>query len=725
MTYILVTTGLVILTVSAVLAVKNRYDTRKCISSITVGVFLATFFMILPTEWIDGERDFPLAYTILSAITYSFDTLKGGQDFAQIETVALTGLLRTLYIGINYICFIAAPLLASSLILSLFGDMGERMKLFFSFSKKCHVFSELNDNSLQLAKGIRKGKKGTVVFCNTKKTPDAIRTEARSFGCILLHKSCESIFLSRRFRKYEFYLVSDSEDGNIQTAETLILKHRDKENRLVVINAFAHSGNNVKILELLLAKQPCDIFDKLTEKALAYAVESGVKTVFCDAENADRELILKAKEKGFGLFEKSIEDFKPYPEYLRHEFTIRTVSENGVTEKKVRVMKNRFTEQFVEDAVQLRFIDEMSLFCNDLLFKYPLYSYAKGNVISVMIAGCGSLGISMLKTVLWCGQIPDYKLKIRVYDKNASKAKTELYKLCPEMASEEYDIRFIDVDINSEDFEKKISESIDATYAVVATGDDELNINTAEYLFTQFRRHNGFEDTPPVFARVRANIKSLNLSKESEFLNHRNIHVFGTAECIYSEKTLFNTELENLAFATHLCYFGALNEEKDSFYYKQVLSNFHSSEYDRRSSMAAALHIVTKLRVCGIIGDGGYMLGEDEAVKFEELIRDEALTEKLARNEHDRWNAFMRSEGYRKASIAEMKLYAEKTGSHKDDDSRLHPCIVPWDELDKIASEFNSLNVSKKKVDFKKYDIKIVKEIPQIIRVANRLNSED
>lgn len=726
MTYILVTIGLMILVISAVLAIKNRYNTSKSISSFTVGVFIATFFMILPTEWTDGGQDLPIAYAFASSIAYSFDVLKAGQDFAQIETIGLTGILRTLYIGINYTCFIAAPLLASSLVLSLFGDMGEKMKLFFSFSKKCHVFSELNDNSLQLAKGIRKGKKGTVVFCNTKKAPEAMRTSARRYGCILLHKSCESVVLLRRFKKYEFYLVSNSEDSNIQTAETLILKHRDRGNRVVIINAFAHSGNNVKILEMLLKKQSCDVFDKLTEETLGYAVGSGVRTVFCDSENAEEDLIVKAKEKGFDLFEKKLEYFKPYPEYSRHEFTLRSLSEDGITGKRVKVKNNRFTEEFIEDAVQLRFIDEMSLFCNDLLFKYPLYSFAKEDkLISVMIAGCGSLGLTMLKTALWCGQIPGYKLKIRVYDKDATKAENELHKLCPEMASKEYDIKFIDTDINCEDFAKKIKESMDATYVVVATGDDELNINTAEYLFAEFRKNNGFEETPPIFARVRANIKSHNLSKESTFLNDRNIHIFGTAECIYSEKTLFNTELENLAFATHLCYFGALNESKDSFYYKEVLSNFHSSEYDRRSSMAAALHIATKLRICGVMGENEYTLSDAKADEFEKLIEDEALLDILARNEHDRWNAFMRSEGYVKASIEEMERYAKKTGSHKDDETKLHPCIVSWDELDNVAEKFIALKVSEKKPDFKKYDIKIVKEIPQIIRTANRLNLEE
>lgn len=726
-TYILPAIGLVILVISVILAIKSRHSTQKCISFVTVGVFLAAFFMILPTQWIDGKRDFPFAYTLLSSIAYSFDTLSGGQDYVQIETIGLTGILRTVYIAINYICFIAMPLLASSLVLSLFGDMGERMKYFFSFSKKCHVFSELNHNSLQLAKGIRKAKKGTVVFCDTKDVSETLRESASKNGCILLHKSCENVRVSRRFKRYEFYLISDSEDINIQAAGVLILKHRDTEKRSVAINAFAHSGNNIKILEHLLVKKPCDIFVDLTKESLEYAKNSSSATVFCNAAKVDAALADEAGKYGFTLLDRDVAAFMPYPEFARHRFTVKSISEDGtVVSREMKVLNNRLTDEFVEDALQLRFIDETSLFCNDLLYRFPLYSSVKqgSDLISVMIVGCGKLGVTMLKTVLWCGQIPGYRLKIRVYDKDAARAESMLYKTCPELALEEYDIKFISADIDCEDFEKKLCEGMDATYAVVATGDDELNIDTAEYLYSQFRKNHGFEKTPPIFARVRSDIKSINLSQESTFLSRRNIRIFGTTECVYSEKTLFNTELENLALATHLCYFDALKADTTDFRYKEAVASFYASEYDRRSSMATALHIASKLRVCGITGEEGGSLGEKEAGEFEALIKDGLLLEKLSKNEHDRWNAFMRSEGYRKASMVQMEAYAKKTGSHKDDDTKLHPCIVPWDELDSVAEKFNSLGVTGKKADFKKYDIKIVREIPEIIRAANRLNAE-
>ena len=638
LSYILPAIGLIILISFLVLAVKNRYSTSKCISCITTGVVLSTFFMIFPTQWIkDGaELSFPFAYKLISSIAYSFATLGGGQNYAQTEAIALEGVLKTVYIVINYVCFITAPLLLSGLVLSLFGDMGEKMKFVFRFSGKCHVFSELNENSLQLAKNIKKG--DTVIFCSTKGLDDALKTEARKSGFIPLYKSCDKVRISRRFKGYEFYLMFSDEDRNIQMAEKLITDLGGKQRREVIINAFAQNDNNVNILEQLLVKR-------------------------------------------------------------RNEHAVSNV--------------------------RLRFINTVALFCSDIVFKHPLYSYAgEDKLISVMIVGCGKLGERMLRTAVWCGQLPGYRLKIRVYDKDAEKAESELYKNYPELSLDGYDIEFIKADINSAEFESKIEKSRDATYVVVSTGDDEMNLNTAEYLYRYFRRSNRFDVTPPIFARVRLNVKSLNFSQESDFLVKRSIFLFGTTECVYSRKTLFNTELENLALATHLCYYGALELPKDSPDYISAVNEFYDFEYNRRSSMATAIHIAGKLACCGVIGKDEYRVTDAQAEKFKDAINDEALLETLGRNEHDRWNAFMRSEGYRKASIEEMKIYAPRTRSHKDDLSKLHPCITTWDELDPLSETFNAMAIKPKKVDFKEYDIKIVKEIPGIIRKANELNRE-
>lgn len=635
--------ALIILSIAVVFAVKNRYKMSNCISCILLGVFFATFWCVLPTEWIKpGKEVFnaPL-YTVLSSLLYSFKALGGRQDIAQIETIALSGVFKAVYIVMNYITFTLAPILTSSLILSFVGDTGEKMRLALRFSNKCYIFSEINENSLALAKGIaKKTSNKTFVFCNTKDASKDLITKAKELGGITLYKSCEDITISKRFKKYEFCLISAAEDDNIKSAESIIAKHSDTNKTKIIVNAFVESGTNVKFLEN----------------------------------------VLKTKPENNSNFE-------------------------------------------------LRCIDEIALFCNHLIYNHPLYNTKNNcNTISVAIIGCGRTGTRMLKTIFWAGQIDSYSLKIRVYDKNADKIKEEFYKQCPGLKNEET-IKFVKADVDTLDFKEKLlahENSLDATYIVVAMGDDQLNLSISDELYRMYRRELEFKDEnmPDIFARVRSEKKTSNYFKNSDFLKERHINLFGTAESIFSEQTLFNTELENLTFAVHLAYWDALGYKKGSKKYKQVYKNFITSEYDRRSSMATALHIPAKLCMCEQIPktNGNNLNSKNIKIFAKCLANDHELCNKLAKNEHIRWNAFMLSEGYEPTTTDEMFKFADITGSNRDDLSMLHPCITDWDSLDNIEKEFNARYNKDKK--FKYYDENIVKSIPEIWKKVQKMKED-
>lgn len=195
--------GLITFALSILLAIKNRHNTSKLIASVTLGILIATFIMVLPTEWIKEGKvvENPTLYSILSSLLYSFKALGGRQDIAQFETIALNGILKSVYIYINYIMSALAPILASSLILSFIGDFGDKIKYLFTLSKKVYIFSEINDNSLSLAKGVSNNNhKITIIFCNTKDVDKVSITKARELGAILFHKPCEDIKVSRKHK---------------------------------------------------------------------------------------------------------------------------------------------------------------------------------------------------------------------------------------------------------------------------------------------------------------------------------------------------------------------------------------------------------------------------------------------------------------------------------------------------------------------------------------------
>ena len=93
--------GLIAFAISILFAYKNRHNTSELIASITLGILFATFFMVLPTEWISGGKviENPTLYSVLTSLLYSFKALGGRQDIAQIETIALSGILKTIYIN--------------------------------------------------------------------------------------------------------------------------------------------------------------------------------------------------------------------------------------------------------------------------------------------------------------------------------------------------------------------------------------------------------------------------------------------------------------------------------------------------------------------------------------------------------------------------------------------------------------------------------------------------
>lgn len=658
MGYICFAIGLAILALAGFFAWKNRNDTSKWIFCIMIGIFFSAFFIILPTEWIKEGKEMsaPTLYTLLSSLFYSFKTLGGRQEISQLETMPLPGLAKMFYIVFNYIVFIAAPVLTSGLLLSFFGDMGGKMQycLRFPFIFKCYVFSEINENSLALARGIKNspGRK-TIVFCSTKETKKDLLAQAKDMGAILLYKSCKDLKVGWRFPQYEFCLISANEDNNIELAEAIITKNSKLKKPKVIINAFVESGTNTKFLESFAASN----------------------------------------------IGKSKDGQKP--------------------------------------TIELRCIDEIALFCNYLVYTHPLYCTKNhGNHISVAIIGCGRTGMRMLKTVYWAGQIDGYTLKIRVYDKNADKVREKFYQQCPGL-KDENTIQFVKADVETLEFRDKLLEennSFDATYIVVAMGDDQLNFSTSDELFKIYRRSNGFdgEKMPEIFARVRSNLKSQSYVNENEFLTKRHIHLFGTAESIFSKETLFNTELENLAFAVHLAYSKLLQAEKGADDFEKAYLDFKTSEYNRRSSMAAALHIPAKLHMCdtdieiveNIFSDSDEITEKlkEKLETYTNRIRDSKELERMARNEHDRWNAFSLSEGYQSATKEEMLQYSKISKKTKDDLSMLHLCITDWESLDDLSKTFNS--ACGKNDNFKSFDEEIIKNIPEIIQKAKKMKGE-
>ena len=168
------------------------------------------------------------------------------------------------------------------------------------------------------------------------------------------------------------------------------------------------------------------------------------------------------------------------------------------------------------------------------------------------------------------------------------------------------------------------------------------------------------------------------------------------------QNNIVNSELEKLAIKIHLAY-----DPEDT-----DLERYNLLEYNKRSSRASALHI--KYKIYSILENDFTNNMKDNQKLFKERYTKE-IEDLLVLNEHERWNAYMRSIGYVHASIEEVKSYYELTKHYIYYLARMHPSIVEFDKLDDISKEISK--ICNKSIDLLDNDRKIIRLLHEKIEL--------
>lgn len=503
-----------------------------------------------------------------------------------------------------------------------------------------------------------------------------------------------------------------------------------------------------KLRYALLGGQKLHIFSQLDENSVLLCeslAERGERFVFCNTEPSfdqkDSELVRRARKIGAVLLDASELDLKLrkkqvwlYQINSNKDYNINTtlaLIEKHRKDKSKHIRIATFatgvTAELLLDSIpkgniRVKLMDEVKYSCYQLLDQAPLFEGLEEGQkdISVLLVGCGDTGMELLKAMVWCGQMVGYSLKINVVDQCADKREKEFLRLCPDISLEEYHIRFITADVRTSDFTDILDrECQDTTYAVVSTGDDEVNIDTAVYLRRYFlcADKQAFSRSPKICLRVIDSLKSRQIDSLSTSRGDSyGFATFGSPEQIFRADHLTESPLEKLAIGVHLAYFGVLRgtgEEK-----QEAMRSYFKQEFNQRSSFATALHIKYKLFACGIKGISGKPVTEEQIKEFEEKMKDsKPFWEEIAELEHRRWNAFVRTEGFSTASVGDVRAYFPLTKYHVHYFAKLHPTLVEWKDLDRIGEELEP--ILGKKRDFKESDFDIVKQIPDILRLQS------
>ncbi len=632
--------------VLATAAYKKKESGSRVLSALhilTFGVFVSTFFIFLPVYYYSQEYQDVPAFVRLFFLslhnTFRVFILDGEFDIISKSVSSYHKLWSWLFSFYAACLYVAAPVLTFGNVLSLFKNVWNEMRFSCVKRRPIFAFSELNERSIALAGSIAETKaKGktrpvlvfTDVFEHNEEKDYELLLKAHDLNAICLRKDITRLKYKRKKSNVELFLIGDHEEENVDQATTIT----------TALNAYGKK-QNVKLFVFAAGTENGYIIDSLDYNALLDG----------------------AKKEGFG----------------DNTFKIRRV--DGI-------------RQLVWNTVP-----QMDLF----------RSSTEDQTISVLIAGMGSYGMEFFKMLVWYCQSTDYKLEINMVDKvGAGSEKPDevmesiLSRQCPELMKKNrckvegdacYDIKcYGGIDFETSRFAELLEKENRlqrTTVAIVALGDDNDNIRTAVYLRTLFDRQNNViaseqtraaDEKPQIYAVVYNSTKSGVVSKDNgEFLkNYKeipyHIHFIGALEEQYSYHNIYDFKLENDAFRYHVAWvnvsFELLEEIKRKKYDPAKAGNvpegtieslidaqkkYEQFEYYRLSSMARAIFVK------GIVA---------------------RHHSSLEREEHCRWNAYMRSCGYVYGPRADramqhdnlvtcQELDALNDGSPKKDEDRV------------------------------------------------------
>ena len=635
-------------------SIVDRKRGMLSIKNLLVSADLLIFILIFPQYYANAGNS--IITSIVFSFLYSLKSLSCSQSWDLCRSVQPTNsIIYILYYALIYIDFIVVPLFTVSFLISVFGNFGDKIRLYFyTYSKnpiaslfgknKVMVFSCLSENSVSLAKSLG-NKKGTrFIFCgyNTmdKTQTKELVSEARKLNAILTGKDSQRMSLSIKKKEIEYFEISKNETGNLNSALTILEKHKESKDYIsIIINVFAMG----RTAETLIDK-------------------------------ASAELDANAK-------------------------------------------------------IEVRIIDEIKNSCYKLFSDRPLYlpllSENNKHKISVLVIGGGYTGIEMVKAANWCGQLCSASIEINVIDKDPL-LKSSFLAACPELTPENgYTINFWTCDVMTSEFYTILNEHCSETnYIIVCMSDDTLNIETAIKVKEHYLRklcynknihksvsekamslisvsrgtnhkHSGIDLEKEILINVRVRDREKNtVTNQIRFTGSDNtFHTFGSTKDIFSASNLKDELIDKLARYINKCYFRGNVSYKEMS--KQAIEDADNSlmknSYNRRNSLAAAIHIKYKLYdlIPEMIENGKTIesLSSKDIAMIRERLSIQAELNKLAQVEHRRWNAFMRAEGYMGCTSEEVSSYIRYNISNKHQlrEGKLHPTITDWQQVDEFS----------------------------------------
>ncbi len=671
----------------------------------TIRMLISTAFVILALGFLHfaslfgsiesvGERVFVSFINTLQSFSMDLnygEFLFNVKDLGR-ELFPENSILALLTLGYAYTLGVIAPVFGGAILLEVITTIFPSLKLSMAtllFWKDFCYFSELNDRSLAMAKSLSEEDTNPItrriivftdVYSDSDEESENERLfEAKRMSAIILKRDIRHVRIRKKLTSKHgsnhFFLIDDVEINNLQSLSTLA-----EENPVGLKESFVYLFMQSDVHELV----ENEILDTLEEK---YKKDS------------------------------------------------RCVSGKVTPGELLPVIKPIKTYKHI---------------ANNLFFELPLYEPLVGrekgedgkHKLNVTVVGTGSIGTEVFLSAYWYGQIYGTDLYINFVTNEEEKAfkkrigyintdifetgvkygeeaTSELLRIYPdtnETADPYFTYRYYECDLKKDDLHSTLKQKnkdddfclLQSDYVIIAIGSDEENIEIASQMKRYFALdHLESKKKKTVIAFSVYDSDLCETVRRKEYKKEKDgmdsgvyMYPFASLSELYSYENVFMKKSENDAKATGKKYdaISGVNEAVEKANEKNTLEKIRGrrgGDYNYWADHARARHIKYKAFAAEYITKSVFSKSDDESfakdwerykAAVERYENADEMQKHLAWMEHRRWNAFLRTMGYKKPSDEVLENYFAITKNHKNLTLKLHPFLV---ESDKEAMDRN------------------------------------
>ncbi len=289
---------------------------------------------------------------------------------------------------------------------------------------------------------------------------------------------------------------------------------------------------------------------------------------------------------------------------------------------------------------------------------------------NLMLLGFGQIAREIFFNLYMTGRFSKSKFNAEIIDANASYNSKNIAKKFPGLVKDA-NLSFSEQDVNKSEFVLYLQKNIlNKNVFAVALGSDELNVKTANLI-------SGIASSLLKDKKITILCSIWNAKNAAGLLASTDtvtIIPFGTFDEIYTPDVLLGDKFEKSGKIVNEYY----NSRKLDPY-KMKNWNFMTT-HDRDSNIYVAIFNRSFIKLIGEEKFAEFKTEED----FKSFMQSNPnLLENLARTEHRRWMAFLYAAGWDVLPLSDGLI------ANKDENLKLHTCLVPFSELAKVSELFN------------------------------------